>query len=99
MTAIGCSARAQAGPLSDHEALAWEKLEDGRVRCTLCPRSCVVPPGRRGYCRVRENRGGTLYTLTYGRLVSANVDPVEKKPLFHVHPGSTSLSGSPSSGS
>lgn len=74
------------------QAALWKPAKDGAVRCSLCHHRCLIPPGDRGDCCVRENREGTLVTLTYGRLVSANIDPIEKKPLFHVHPGSTSLS-------
>jgi pyruvate formate lyase activating enzyme len=70
-----------------HPALYYEKLENRRVRCTLCPRECVVDDMERGYCGVRENRGGDYYTLVYGRPCSLHVDPVEKKPLFHFLPG------------
>lgn len=70
------------------EASFWKSLDDGRVRCQLCPHRCLIDQGRRGICRIRENRGGRLYALTYGRPVSLAVDPVEKKPLFHVYPGS-----------
>jgi pyruvate formate lyase activating enzyme len=74
------------------EAALWHPLEQGGVRCELCHHRCRIEPGDRGDCCVRENRGGTLETLTYGRLISANVDPIEKKPLFHFRPGSLSLS-------
>ena len=69
------------------EAMFYEKLEDGRVRCLLCARRCVIPPGGRGFCGVRENRNGVLVSLVYGKLTSFNIDPIEKKPLFHVWPG------------
>jgi len=62
------------------------------VRCTLCPWQCVVEPGERGRCRVRENRDGNYVTLVHGRPCSLNNDPVEKKPFFHVLPGSKALS-------
>jgi pyruvate formate lyase activating enzyme len=62
------------------------------VRCGLCPRRCVVPDGGRGYCRVRANRGGRYVTLVYGRPCAANLDPIEKKPFFHVYPGSQAYS-------
>ena len=65
------------------EALLYEKLSDGRVRCNLCAHRCVIKDGERGICQVRENHGGTLYTLVYGRTIAHYVDPVEKKPLFH----------------
>ena len=65
---------------------------DRHVQCTLCPRACALHPGQRGICGVRENRGGTLVTLVYGRVSSWHVDPVEKKPLFHFLPGTTAFS-------
>ena len=75
-----------------HEAMFWEKAGEGRVRCGLCRFHCLIAPGRRGRCGVRENRDGTLYTLVYGKCVAENIDPIEKKPLFHVLPGSRSYS-------
>ncbi len=75
-----------------HEAALYERLDDGRVRCALCAHRCLVPEGGRGHCGVRENRGGTLYSLVYGRLVAREVDPIEKKPLFHFLPGSSAYS-------
>ena len=74
------------------EALLYEKLENGRVRCQLCAHRCVIASGKRGICQVRENREGTLYSLVYGLPISQAVDPIEKKPLFHFYPGSTALS-------
>ena len=92
----GCSDRTADGatgpPAGGRDALAWEPMDGGRVRCTLCPRACVVADGGRGYCGVRENRGGTYRTLVYGRVCSAHVDPIEKKPLFHFLPGSRAFS-------
>lgn len=75
-----------------HEARFYERLNNKTVRCRLCPRGCMVPTGRSGYCRVRQNRGGTYYTLSYGRPVAIHNDPIEKKPFFHVLPGSQALS-------
>lgn len=75
-----------------HEASFYEPLAGGKVRCTLCPRGCVVPKGGRGYCRVRENREGKYYSLVYGRPCALNLDPIEKKPFFHVYPGTKSFS-------
>ena len=75
-----------------HEAMFWEKLEERRVKCVLCPRECQVADVERGYCGVRENQGGSYQTLVYGALCSANVDPIEKKPLFHYQPGTTAFS-------
>lgn len=74
------------------EAMLYEKLEDGRVRCCLCSHNCSVLPGRFGICGVRENRDGTLYTHVYGEAVASHVDPIEKKPLYHFFPGSKSYS-------
>lgn len=69
------------------EARFYERQDEGKVKCRLCPHGCLVLPGKTGVCRVRENRGGTLYTRNYGLLSSVALDPVEKKPLFHVDPG------------
>lgn len=74
------------------EALYYEKLNNKVVQCHLCPRYCVIAPGKRGFCGVRENRDGTLYTLSYGKLVAIHIDPIEKKPLFHFLPGTTAYS-------
>jgi pyruvate formate lyase activating enzyme len=72
--------------------MLYNPLEDGKVQCILCNHRCIIPSSKRGICGVRENREGKLYTLVYGRAISLNVDPVEKKPLFHLLPGSTSFS-------
>jgi len=74
------------------EAMLYSAAEDGKVQCYLCNHRCLISPTKRGICGVRENREGKLYTLVYGRAISLNVDPIEKKPLFHVFPGSTSFS-------
>ena len=74
------------------EALLYKKLEDHKVSCFLCNHHCTIADGKFGFCNVRENQGGVLYTHTYGALVSENNDPIEKKPLYHFFPGSTSLS-------
>ncbi|HNW60696.1 MAG TPA: AmmeMemoRadiSam system radical SAM enzyme [bacterium] len=85
-----------AGATADAEALVeahyYEKLPNRKIKCTLCPRSCVIDDLERGYCGVRENRGGTYYSLVYGRPCSIHADPVEKKPLFHFLPGRVALS-------
>jgi len=73
------------------EAMLYEKGV-GNVRCRLCARRCVIADGKRGVCGVRENRGGVLMTLVYGKAASCAVDPIEKKPLFHFHPGTKALS-------
>ena len=74
------------------EAMLHEKLADQRVRCHLCAHRCRIDPEKRGICGVRQNREGVLYALTYGMLIAENVDPIEKKPLFHVYPASKSFS-------
>lgn len=74
------------------KARFYQKLPNNKIECRLCPRECVIGEGKRGYCGVRENRGGTGYTLVYGRVCAAHVDPVEKKPLFHYLPGTTAFS-------
>lgn len=70
-----------------YPALHYDKLTDRKIKCTLCPRECVVDDMERGYCGVRENRGGDYFTLVYGRPCTMHVDPVEKKPFFHFLPG------------
>jgi len=70
----------------------YDRHEGGTVQCRVCPRSCVIPESDRGICGVRENRGGTLVLTTHGRAVSTSIDPIEKKPLFHVAPGADVLS-------
>ena len=62
------------------------------VRCVACAHRCLIRPGRAGICRVRENRDGRLVTTVFGAAVAANADPIEKKPLFHVYPGSVAFS-------
>jgi pyruvate formate lyase activating enzyme len=74
------------------EARHYNKLQNLKVECQLCPRKCKVADRERGACGVRENRGGTYYTLVYSRVCSKNVDPIEKKPLFHFLPGSPAYS-------
>ena len=74
------------------EARFYSRLGGGSVRCELCPRCCVVTEGRRGVCRMRENREGTLYTLVHSLVSAANVDAIEKKPLFHFLPGTKAFS-------
>ncbi|MFQ6103159.1 MAG: AmmeMemoRadiSam system radical SAM enzyme [Candidatus Glassbacteria bacterium] len=74
------------------EARHYEKLEQSRVKCKLCPRECSVADQERGYCGVRENRLGTYYTLVHSRPCAVHTDPIEKKPLFHFLPGSLAYS-------
>ncbi|MDH5202418.1 MAG: AmmeMemoRadiSam system radical SAM enzyme [Nitrospirota bacterium] len=74
------------------EAMFYEKRDEKEVQCFLCAHHCIIKEGKRGICFVRENREGTLYSLVYGKVISFNIDPIEKKPLFHFLPGSTSIS-------
>ncbi len=74
------------------EALLYDRLDDQEVQCRLCRHGCTIKEGKKGICGVRANNGGTLYTLVYDKVISANVDPIEKKPVWHVAPGSTSFS-------
>jgi pyruvate formate lyase activating enzyme len=74
------------------EAMLYQKLADGKVQCNLCAHRCTIADGNVGVCHVRENIGGVLYTRVYGRTIAQHVDPIEKKPLLHFHPGSTAYS-------
>jgi len=69
-----------------------EVREEKKVQCSLCSHRCLISPGKRGICAVRENRDGVLYSLVYDKVIARNIDPIEKKPLFHFHPGSLSYS-------
>ncbi len=70
----------------------FTSLDGGEIQCELCPRRCRVSKGKRGYCRVRENRDGRYYSLVYGTPCAVHLDPIEKKPFFHVLPATTSFS-------
>jgi len=74
------------------EAKFYEKLPYKKIKCKLCPRECVIDDRERGYCGVRENRGGTYYTLVHSRVCAAHIDPIEKKPFFHFAPGTLAFS-------
>ncbi|MDD5409511.1 MAG: AmmeMemoRadiSam system radical SAM enzyme [Candidatus Omnitrophica bacterium] len=74
------------------EALLYAHLESEKVHCRLCAHSCIIQEGKFGFCGVRQNIKGVLYTLNYGKLVAVNVDPVEKKPLYHFFPGTLAFS-------
>ncbi len=74
------------------EAMLYEQLQNDKVRCNLCARRCTIPKGGIGFCRVRKNEGGRLYSLNYAKACAANVDPIGKKPLFHFHPGALVMS-------
>jgi pyruvate formate lyase activating enzyme len=77
------------------EARHYKKLEGQEVQCLLCPHACRLKPGEKGRCRLRTNVGGILEASAYGHLVSLAMDPIEKKPLYHFHPGSHILSTGP----
>ncbi len=70
-----------------HEAMLYERQKDKKVKCFLCARRCRISDGATGFCLVRKNEGGTLFSLNYGKVVSAAVDPIGKKPLSHFNPG------------
>jgi pyruvate formate lyase activating enzyme len=74
------------------EAMLYDKCSDNIVNCFLCAHKCRILPNQTGFCRVRKNRNGTLHSLVYGRPVALNLDPVEKKPLYHFLPGSLTFS-------
>ena len=74
------------------EAKFYQKLPNKKIKCKLCPRECTVGDRERGYCGVRENRGGTYFSLVHSRVCAWHVDPIEKKPLFHYLPGTTAFS-------
>jgi pyruvate formate lyase activating enzyme len=71
------------------EALFYEKLHQQEVRCLLCPHLCLIAERKTGNCKVRTNHNGVLYASTYGKICAANIDPIEKKPLYHFLPNST----------
>ncbi len=79
-------------PTHCREARLWKPLKDGHVQCRLCSHFCLIKPLERGLCGVRENKGGVLYTLVYALPAATNVDPVEKKPLYHFLPGTRTFS-------
>lgn len=81
-----------ASPLRMKEAMFYNTLGGNAVQCRICPKGCTVRSGERGFCRSRENRGGKYYTLIYGSAAAVNIDPVEKKPLFHFMPGARTFS-------
>jgi len=73
------------------EALLYDKLENKKVKCNTCNRRCIIPSSKLGFCKTRKNKNGKLYSLEYGLISSINVNPIEKKPLFHFWPGSDCL--------
>lgn len=75
-----------------YEGRFYTQLDEGKLQCEVCPRNCEIKPGESGHCETRLNQDGKLYSLTYGRPVAIHNDPIEKKPFFHVYPGSKALS-------
>ena len=72
--------------------MLYEKSEDRKVKCCLCARRCLISDGGTGFCLVRKNEGGKLFSLVYAIAVSAGVDPISKKPLSHFNPGALVMS-------
>ena len=84
---ISLAQSAKKGLIKTKLSPYFTSLEGGEIQCELCPHRCRVPRGKRGICRVRENRDGKYYSLVYGNPCAIHLDPIEKKPLFHVLPG------------
>jgi pyruvate formate lyase activating enzyme len=84
--------RQQEAPSQFHEALYYEKLFGNSVQCRLCPNLCILSPGEYGACKARKNINGKLYSMVYGKIATVHVDPIEKKPFFHVLPGKAAFS-------
>lgn len=74
------------------EALLYKKLDQNKVTCAVCNNRCIISEGKRGICGVRENREGILYALNYGKTIAVHIDPIEKKPLYHFMPGTSTYS-------
>lgn len=74
------------------ECFLYKKIKEDKVQCKVCSHYCIIPKGQRGICGVRENKEGKLYCLNYGKLIARNIDPIEKKPLFHFLPGTQTFS-------
>jgi len=78
--------------LDEKLAMYFRKIESSKVHCCLCPHNCVIEPGGIGTCKARKNINGELYSINYGQVASVSLDPIEKKPLYRFHPGSSILS-------
>ncbi|MEM2784194.1 MAG: AmmeMemoRadiSam system radical SAM enzyme [Nitrososphaerota archaeon] len=74
------------------ETYKYEKLEDNKVQCLICPHKCIIFPDKLGICRTRKNIDGKLFSIAYGEITSIAMDPIEKKPLYHFWPGNYTLS-------
>jgi pyruvate formate lyase activating enzyme len=88
----GATGLRSAGSTSEIPARFFEKMDNKAIQCRLCFRQCILEPGDIGECEVRINRDGTLFTMAYGNPGAVNVDPIEKKPLFHYLPGTMAYS-------
>jgi pyruvate formate lyase activating enzyme len=77
------------------EARYYDRLDNGHVKCNLCPAECHIAPSRQGICMIRTNENGTFYASEYGKTIAMNIDPIEKKPLYHFRPGSKIFSIGP----
>ena len=91
-TSGGVSQEAFREKLSLKECMFYKRHPEAEVECEMCPRKCRVGDIERGYCGVRENRDGAYYSLVYGLPCAVHIDPIEKKPLFHFHPGTNAFS-------
>ena len=78
--------------IKQHEAMLYAQAGEKNVKCNLCARGCTISEDKVGFCRVRKNVGGKLYALNYAKAIAANPDPIEKKPLYHFLPRSTTYS-------
>lgn len=78
--------------MEPYECRYYRRLENGRVECLLCPHHCRIAEGKTGVCKSRRNQGGVLVSDVYGKPCALAIDPIEKKPLYHFHPGTTCLS-------
>ena len=74
------------------EGILYKRLPNGRAECDLCARRCKIGEGQKGFCGIRQNINGSIYLIAYGNLAALNIDPIEKKPRFHVKPGASMLS-------
>lgn len=81
----------RAGEVRDKKAMFFKKAEGSLIQCELCFRQCLIPEGKRGFCRVRENQKGELRSLTYGKPAGLQIDPIELEPMYHMVPGHKNL--------
>ncbi|MBF0503833.1 MAG: AmmeMemoRadiSam system radical SAM enzyme [Candidatus Omnitrophica bacterium] len=84
--------RQEEDPSLFHEASYYDKLLGSLVQCRLCPNECILSPGQYGTCKARKNINGKLYSMVYGKIATAHLDPIEKKPFFHVLPATAAFS-------